>query len=74
VPIRLRDLARVAQKEFGCQLERPATGSHWKVRTPAGKVYPLPCHNGEKTELGDQYLKGLCKLLGVSPEDFKKKL
>jgi hypothetical protein len=37
-------------------------------------MYPLPAGNGLRTEIGDNYIKGLCRKLGIDPDDFLKKL
>lgn len=39
-----------------------------------GAMYPLPAGNGLRTEIGDNYIKGLCRKLGIDPDDFLKKL
>jgi hypothetical protein len=64
MPARLRDIARVL-REFGVRLERPKTGSHWKFVAADGKVYPVPAHNAERTEISDQYIRGVCRAFGI---------
>jgi len=73
MPARLRDIARALGK-LGCRLEKPKTGSHWKTYAPDGKMYPLPAHNGEKTEISDNYIKGLCRALGIDEAELRKLL
>lgn len=61
MPARLAAVASAAAKR-GVEVRRPRKGSHWKaIRASDGKVYPLPAHNGLKTELPDVYLRGLCR-------------
>ncbi|MBS2028706.1 MAG: hypothetical protein JST54_12465 [Deltaproteobacteria bacterium] len=60
---------------LGIRVEKPNKGSHWKaIRNSDGKTYPLPCHNGEKSELDDKYLRGLCNCFGFDLTAFKKLL
>ena len=60
MPGRLRDIVRALGK-LGIDVVKPNKGSHWKaVRRSDGKTYPLPAHNGEKTELDNKYIRGLC--------------
>ena len=73
MPARLRDIKR-ALLEYGVTAEAPSSGSHWKLRDASGKVYTLPCHNGDRTELSGVYLKGLCRAFGSDLEDFKRRL
>jgi hypothetical protein len=61
-------------KDFGCSVEKPSSGSHWKARAANGAMYPLPAGNGLRTELGDKYIKGLCRNLGIDEGEFFKKL
>ena len=37
--------------------ERKAKGSHVVINDDHGRVYTLPCHQGEKTMLSDVYLR-----------------
>jgi predicted RNA binding protein YcfA (HicA-like mRNA interferase family) len=73
MPARLRDIARALGK-LGSRLEKPKTGSHWKAFAPGGQMYTLPAHNGEKTEIGDKYIKGLCRALGIDEAELRKLL
>lgn len=57
------------------EVQKPRKGSHWKaVRVEDGKVYPLPAHNGLKTELSDIYLRGLCRCFGWDFAEFMSEL
>jgi len=70
MPCHFRDLKRVSE-EAGCTVEEPSKGSHWKVRKD-GKMYPIPVHNGLKTEIGNHYISGVERALGLT--DLKTKL
>jgi len=39
-----------------------------------GKVYPLAAHNGERSEIRDLYIKGLCRCFDLDESEFRKKL
>jgi len=73
LPASFSDIKRAAQ-EFGIAAEKPTRGSHWKLRDVTGKAYPLPCPNGERSELSDVYIKGLCRAFGLDLDDFKRRL
>lgn len=66
MPARLRDLTR-ALETLGILVERPKGGSHFKAIRADGRKYTIPAHNAEKTEIGDQYIRGLCRFLGIDP-------
>jgi hypothetical protein len=52
----------------------PRSGSsHWLARKE-GTAFPLPFHNGEKTELSDVYIRGVCKKFGIDLDALKKEL
>lgn len=70
--MRLSELARRLSK-LGFRLEKPGSGSHWKIYDAAGKAYPIPAHNGEQTEIDDTYINGCCRAFGLDPEDIKSK-
>jgi predicted RNA binding protein YcfA (HicA-like mRNA interferase family) len=72
VPVSFRDLKR-AIEAFGCTVEEPSKGSHWKIRN-CGKAYTIPAHNGLKTELSDVYVKGVCRALGLSYDELKSRM
>lgn len=73
MPCRLRDL-RKAAREYGLECEEPSSGSHWKFRNAAGEAYTVPAHNGLKTEIGDEYINGLCRTFVIDRAAFKQKL
>lgn len=71
---RLRRVKAVAEG-FGIEVSKPqGGGSHWKAKKPGFRTYPVPAHNGEKTEIGDQYIRGLCRNFDLDPDEFKKRL
>lgn len=57
MPARLRVLIK-ALGEQGVAVEKPKTGSHWKAKRD-GKVYPIPAHNGPRTDIPDVYINGV---------------
>ncbi len=74
MPRRLRDILKVLRAR-GFTDEHGAR--HLKVRGPDGKMYTIPAHNGEKTEIGNEYIRGLCRtfpeldlaeLMGIKPK------
>ena len=73
MPARLSDIAREVVK-LGCRVEEPSSGSHWKIRGPTGEMYPIPAHNGLRTEIGDTYVKKMCKALGLDFEVLRRRL
>lgn len=60
MPPRLRELAARLKPE-NIVLHAPSSGSHWKFVGPDGKTYPVPAHNGERTEISREYIRGLCR-------------
>jgi len=54
--------------------ERKAKGSHVVIHDDHGRVYTLPCHQGEKTMLSDVYVRALCRRFGLEYEEFRKHL
>lgn len=61
---------------MGVLLEQPKSGSHWMCRRADGAVrgYPIPAHNGLKTEIDDKYIRGLCRHFGLSEAELRKML
>ncbi len=72
MPARLRDLAR-ALRALGIDVEEPSSGSHWKA-TFDGRVYPLPAHNGPKSELADVYIRGVCRAFSLDENELRRRL
>ena len=50
-------------------LEKPGRGAHWKLGGPGGTTYPVPAHNGERTEIARESIRGWCRCFDV-PRDF----
>jgi hypothetical protein len=73
MPARLRDIARVCVNYFGLEVEKPSSGSHWKLKS-AKCTYPVPAHNAEKTEIADKYIKGLCRAHEIDYAEMKRRL
>lgn len=74
MPARLRDIERAA-RALGLEIV-PARGKHpWKAqRTGGGVSYGIPAHNGLKTEISDQYVRGFCRAFGLDEAEFRKLL
>lgn len=72
MPARARDIIR-AFAAFDVIFREPKKGSHWKARK--GEVaYTIPLHNGPKTEVGDEYIRGACRAFGVDEDELRKLL
>lgn len=63
-----------AAAHFGVTISKPGKGSHWKATKPGCRPYPVPAHNGEKTEIADKYIRGLCRAFEIELVDFEEKL
>jgi len=37
-------------------------------------MYPLPAHNGLRTEIDDKYIAAFCKHFGLEEDEFRKLL
>jgi hypothetical protein len=61
VPPCLRDLKRALENQNGT-MEKPGSGSHWKAKL-GSDCFPVPAHNGLKTQISKRYLDGLCRAL-----------
>jgi hypothetical protein len=74
VPARLFALARVLA-QFGVDVRPPTGGgSHWRAGRADGRSYRIPAHNGERTEINDKYIRGLCREFGIDYAELKKRL
>jgi hypothetical protein len=38
------------------------------------KTYPVSLHNGDRTELSDVYIRGICRKFGIDYQTFRSKL
>lgn len=73
MPARLGAVARVLA-EMGLVACARRKGSHCIFRSPGGVTYPIPAHNGFKSEIPDVYIRGACRAFGLDYDDVKKKL
>lgn len=74
MPARLGDLARAAKHlELGVSL-RMGKGSHHVFERSGFRCYPVPAGNGEKTEISDQYIRGMCRALGLNEAELRSLL
>jgi predicted RNA binding protein YcfA (HicA-like mRNA interferase family) len=75
MPARLRALCE-ALKHYGIQGVTRTKGSHHIFHNPSGKgrPYPIPAHNGLRTEIPDEYIRGLCRAFGIDYEELRKRL
>jgi len=72
MPARLREIIRICDR-LGISVG-PGKGSHWKATRPGCRPFPIPAHNGERTEIPDEYIRGLCRTLGVDYDEMKRLL
>lgn len=74
MPVRYTRL-RAALGKLGIRLiERSGKGSHAVIDDGKGHSYSLPLHHGQKTELSDVYVRGLCRALGIDYDAFRRLL
>jgi hypothetical protein len=74
MPARLADIERAA-RAFGLDILKPKGKHSWKASRPAdGKTYPIPAHNGMKTEISDVYIRGLCRCFQIDEAAFRAQL
>jgi hypothetical protein len=73
MPARFRDIKRAGAR-VGITFEKPSSGSHWKTRSETGGMYPIPAPNGERTEISDHYIRGMCRAHGVDYDEMKRLL
>ena len=56
---------------MGVVVVAPASGgSHWRCEKD-GVCYPIPAHNGDKTEISDVYIRGVCRELKLDEAKFR---
>jgi hypothetical protein len=72
VPARLRDLKRVLEG-FGVVIKTASGTSHYMAYR-GGTSYPIPAHNGLKTEIADVYIRGICRVFSLDEKAVRKKL
>lgn len=73
MPARLSRIIAAAA-HFGVGVSRPNRGSHWLAKKAGFRTYPIPAHNGEKTEIPDVYIRGFCRNFGIDREEFKARI
>ncbi len=64
MPLRAKKLLKALRKS-GVVVDKPTSGSHWKLSRDDAGMYPLPLHNAEKTEVPDVYVKKCCQFFGL---------
>lgn len=55
-------------------MDEPSKGSHWKCSKEGFGVYPIPAHKGQKQEISDRYIEGLCNHFDLDEKAFRKAL
>lgn len=70
---RFRDLIK-ALAAFGIGVTPPSSGSHWNAKKPGARTFVIPAHNGDRTEVDDNYIRSLCRNFGLDVDEFKKHL
>lgn len=73
MPVRFGDLKRWVEKQ-GATVEKPTSGSHWKIHFADGSVFPVAAHNGLKSEIKDGYLRDIAGLFGLTLDELRRKL
>jgi hypothetical protein len=73
LPARLAAIVRAATR-LGVSVDRPSTGSHWKFQREGFRVYPIPAHNGERSEISDKYIRAMCRALGIDESELRSLL
>jgi predicted RNA binding protein YcfA (HicA-like mRNA interferase family) len=74
MPARYKRLLKALRKLGITVIPRPGKGSHAILDDGKENTYALPLHHGEKTELSDAYLHGLCRAFGVDYEELRRLL
>ena len=70
MPARLAKLAN-ALGEYGVRVEKPKKGSHWKAKRDGDGTYPIPAHNGMRTEISDVYIQGVCRHFAIDEDELR---
>lgn len=71
MPVKARDLKRAVEALGADFIEARGGGSHWRIRYN-GRTYPIPLHNGLKSDVLDCYVRGVCRVLGVTVEQLEE--
>lgn len=73
MPARMGNIVRAA-KQLGLRVVEGKGTSHWKFERDGHRPYPIPAHNGEKQEISDKYIRGMCRALGLDENELRKLL
>lgn len=71
--VRIRDLLKVL-KSYGITVEKPSSGSHWKLRRAGARVYIVPIHGGLGSEADPKYITSLCRHFGIERSELMARL
>jgi hypothetical protein len=74
MPARLREIIQICAQYFEISVTKPKKGSHWKATRKGCRPYPITAHNGERTEIPDEYIRGLCRNFGIEYDEMKRLL
>ncbi len=64
----MSDVARVAA-HYGCTLEEGGGKHNWRFKKPGKRTYPIPA-KGLSSEIGWDYIQGLCRNMDIPVEAF----
>lgn len=67
MPMRLREFESFLRGE-GVTIDDADGTSHHMARREGCRPYPIPAHNGRKSEIPNVYLKKCCKHFGIDPK------
>lgn len=70
MPYPVRDVKRAAEQRGAEYSTKQGKGSHAVFKLPDGRMYTIPATYGLKTEIGDVYIRGLCKEFGWDKAKF----
>lgn len=73
MPARLRDLKRHLAA-FGVEVDDTGGKHNYKAKRVGFRTFPVPAHNGWKTEIDDKYIRALCRNLGIDEAELWKAL
>ncbi|MBI5479974.1 MAG: hypothetical protein HY906_14000 [Deltaproteobacteria bacterium] len=72
MPARFKRVAKALRKSGVQVVRRAGKGSHAVLDDGKGNLYTIPLTNGDRTELSDVYLRGLCRAFGLDFDAFKR--
>ena len=73
MPARLNKIIAVAA-EYGVTITTPSSGAHWKAKKAGCRTFPISAHNGARSEIPDEYIRGMCRCFGIDYKEFRAKL